>query len=135
MTTMLESALRVAAMSAALCSVALGGSSAQTKAPPPVAGKEGTQTQVEPQADSCYAGYGIEPPEKIRICSNVIAGGKLSGLQLALAFFSRGQANGGMGNQAASIGDYKQAVRLFNDVIRTSAPNGAILFQRGLIYH
>src|SRR5471032_2765758 len=127
----LESALRCAVLSAVLSSIALGGASAQLKGPV----KETPQAAVTQQAEACYAGYGLEPAEKIKICSDVLAGGTLSGLPLALAYFSRGQASGGMGNQAGSIGDYKQALRLFNDVIRTSAPNGAILFQRGLIYH
>src|SRR5471032_935218 len=131
MTTMLGSALRIAVISAALCSVALVGVSAQLKGPI----KETPQAAVTQQAEACYAGYGIQPPEKIRVCSDVIAGGTLSGLPLALAFFSRGQARGGMGDQSGSIGDYKQALRLFSEVIRSSAPNGAILFERGLIYH
>ncbi len=118
-------------VSAAFCSLALAEASAQPKVPAGAA----PQAAVTSQADACYAGYGIQPADKIRVCTDVIQGGTISGLPLALAYFSRGQASGATGDQKGSQADYKQSLRLFTDVIRSSPPNAPILFQRGLIYH
>src|SRR5476649_2741923 len=85
-------------------------------------------------ADACYAPYGLKPAEKIQICSKALESGTLKSVGLAMAYYNRASAFAGSGDQAGAMADYKQALRVFTDVIRVSAPNGLILFQRGAIY-
>ena len=85
-------------------------------------------------ADACYAPYGLKPAEKIKICSKAIETGTLKSVGLAMAFYNRAAALAADGDQNGATADYKQALRVFTDVIRVSAPSGAILFQRGAIY-
>src|SRR5438477_3929649 len=98
--------------------------------------KAGPATTLVPvAADACYAGYGLKPAEKIKICSDVIDSGSVKGLGLGLSYFNRGQALANSGDPKAAMADYRLALRQYNDVIRASAPNAQIVFQRGLIYH
>src|SRR5580658_9201984 len=85
-------------------------------------------------ADACYSPYGLKPAEKVNICSKAIESGALKSVGLAMAFYNRAAALANDGDQAGATADYKQALRVFTDVIRVSAPNGLILFQRGAIY-
>src|SRR5260221_5211793 len=43
-------------------------------------------------AEACYAGYGLKPAQKIKICSDVIDSGSVKGPGLGLSYFNRGQA-------------------------------------------
>jgi hypothetical protein len=43
-------------------------------------------------ADACYAGYGLSPAQKVKICSDVIDSGTVKGLGLGLSHFNRAQA-------------------------------------------
>jgi tetratricopeptide (TPR) repeat protein len=112
--------------------VGLGGALAQSKPAPTTA----TQQAPSPtaKADACYAGYGLIPQEKVAVCTEVIQSGALNGIPLALAYFSRGSASSGIGDQKGAQADYKQSLKLFSDVIRVSQPSSPILFERGLIY-
>ncbi len=109
------------------------------KAPAPQDKSSTTQAAAKPTAaslaDSCYAGYGLKPQEKITICSEAIQAGSINGIPLALAYFSRGQALNGTGDIKAAESDFRKSLKLFTDVIRVSAPSAPIIFQRGLIYH
>src|SRR6185312_12376264 len=108
-------------------SAALG----QTKAGP-VAGAEPTGAKA--LTDACYAPYGLKPAEKVKVCSQAIETGTLKSVGLAMAFYNRAAALASDGDQNGATADYKQALRVFTDVIRVSAPSGPILFQRGAIY-
>ena len=83
----------------------------------------------------CYAGYGLRPSQKIKVCTDVIDSGSVKGLAMGLAYFNRGLARANDGDPKGSISDYRTALRFYTDVIRTSAPSAQIVFQRGLIYH
>lgn len=91
-------------------------------------------TQVS-TPDACYAGYGLNPAQKIKICSDVIDSGTVKGLGLGLAHFNRGQALSNAGDPKGALNDYRSAIRYYTDVIRVSAPSAQVVFQRGLIYH
>ena len=86
-------------------------------------------------ADACYAGYGLNPAQKIKICSDVIDSGSVKGLGLGLAYFNRGQALSNAGDQKGAMADYRMALRYYTEVIRNAAPSAQLVFQRGLIYH
>ncbi len=86
-------------------------------------------------ADACYAGYGLGPAQKIKICSDVIDSGSVKGLGLGLAYFNRGQALSNAGDPKGALGDYRMALRYYTEVIRNAAPSAQLVFQRGLIYH
>src|ERR1700759_3967265 len=92
-----------------------------------------TEAAVKALADACYAPYGLKAEEKVQICSKAIESGALKSVGLAMAFYNRASAYAGSGNSNDAMADYKQALRVFTDVIRVSAPNGAFLFQRGAI--
>jgi len=51
---------------------------------PPVAAAQAATTEA------CFAGYGLNPAQKIKICSEVIDSGSAKGLALGLAHFNRG---------------------------------------------
>ena len=99
----------------------------------------GTPAAVKPVAesltDTCYAAYGIKPEKKISACSEAIQSGQLKGVGLAIGYYHRAVAQANSGDQKAAIADYKEALRVFTDVIRVSQASGPLLFQRGLIYH
>ena len=137
--------LRAAMIASGLCLMAFA-ASAQIPAPAQGQGQGQSQNQqkaapAKPIAattqavDGCFAGYGLLPNEKIKACTDAIQVGNLQPASVAIAYFSRGQAEGAMGDSKASIADYKTSIKLLTDVIRGSAPNSALLFQRGLIYH
>ncbi|MFI5033542.1 MAG: tetratricopeptide repeat protein, partial [Reyranellales bacterium] len=96
-----------------------------------------TTAPVQPAAtpDICYAGYGLTPKQRIKTCTDVIDSGSVKGLGLGLAYFNRGVARANDGDSKGSVSDYRMALRFYTDVIRTSAPSGQIVFQRGVIYH
>lgn len=83
----------------------------------------------------CYAGYGLRPSQRIKVCTDVIDSGSTKGLGLGLAYFYRGLARANDGDPKGSISDYRTALRFYTDVIRTSTPSWQVVFQRGLIYH
>ena len=85
--------------------------------------------------DACYAAYGLKPAQKIQICSEGIRAGTLKGIPLALAYYNRATALSTEGDQAAATADYKEAIRVFTQIIRSSQASAPILFQRGVIYH
>jgi len=78
--------------------------------------------------DACYAGYGLNPAQKIKICSDVIDSGAVKGLGLGLAYFNRGQALSNAGDAKGALADYRSALRYYTEVIRTSAPSAQIVF-------
>jgi tetratricopeptide (TPR) repeat protein len=83
----------------------------------------------------CYAGYGLQPKQKIKVCTDVIDSGSVKGLGMGLAYFSRGMARANDGDSKGSVNDYRTALRFYTDVIRSSPPQAQVVFQRGLIYH
>src|SRR5260221_394657 len=85
--------------------------------------------------EACFAGYGLNPAQKIKICSDVIDSGSAKGLALGLAHFNRAQALANAGDQKGAMADYRMALRYYTEVIRNSAPNAQVVFQRGLVYH
>ncbi|MBS0540680.1 MAG: tetratricopeptide repeat protein [Proteobacteria bacterium] len=84
--------------------------------------------------DACNSPFGLKPAEKVKVCSQAIESGTLKSVGLAMAFYYRANALAQDGDQQGALVDYKQALRVFTDVIRVSAPSGPILFQRGAIY-
>lgn len=111
---------------------ALGVANAQTQqrrpdaaapAPPPT------------QAEACYASYGLKPSQKIQICSEAIRSDALKGIPLALAYYNRATALSADGDQPAATSDFREAIRIFTQIIRSSQASAPILFQRGVIYH
>ena len=97
---------------------------------PPIAAPVQAQASTP---DACYAGYGLNPAQKIKICSDVIDSGTVKGLGLGLAYFNRGQALNNAGDPKGALADYRSALRYYTEVIRSSAPSAQIVFQRGLI--
>jgi tetratricopeptide (TPR) repeat protein len=97
----------------------------------------GQPVAVQPAStpDICYVGNGLTPKQRIKVCSDVIDSGAVKGLGLGLAYFNRGVARANDGDPKGSMNDYRTALRFYTDVIRTSAPSGQIVFQRGVIYH
>src|SRR5260221_2348604 len=85
--------------------------------------------------EACFAGYGLNPAQKIKICSDVIDSGVAKGLALGLAHFNRAQALANAGDQKGAMADYRMALRYYTEVISASKPNAQAVFQRGLIYH
>ena len=83
----------------------------------------------------CYAGYGLRPSQKIKVCTDVIDSGSVKGLAMGLAYFNRGLARANDGDPKGSVSDYRTALRFYTDAIRSSAPSAQVVFQRGLIYH
>jgi len=122
-----RSALRIVLCACAFSIAVIADSSAQTATP--------SSTKSSPQAEACYAGYGLPPQEKIRICTDVIEQTRPADSSVALAYFSRAVASSNLGDQKGAQADYKEALKLFTDAIRASPGNAAMLFQRGLIYH
>ena len=99
------------------------------------AGQVTAQTAAEKALlEACTAPYGLKPAEKVQACSKAIESGALKSVSLAMAFYNRASALANEGDQAAAKADYRQALRVFTDVLRTSAPSGPLLFQRGAIY-
>jgi tetratricopeptide (TPR) repeat protein len=102
------------------------------------------QTQPRAQAiaadavstpSACYAGYGLRPGQRVKVCTDVIDSGSVKGLGMGLAYFNRGIARANDGDPKGAVGDYRTALRFYTDAIRSSAPSAQVLFQRGLIYH
>ena len=87
------------------------------------------------QAEACYASHGLKPSQKIQICSEAIRSDSLKGIPLALAYYNRGAALSTDGDQPAAVSDFREAIRIFTQIIRTSQASAPILFQRGVIYH
>jgi tetratricopeptide (TPR) repeat protein len=114
-----------------LCMLGAGPALAQPK----VGGTQPVAAAQPATADACYAGYGLTPAQKIKICSNVIDSGSVKGLGLGPAYFNRGQALSNAGDQKGAIADYRMALRYYTEVIRTAAASAQLVFQRGLIYH
>ncbi|HYD05218.1 MAG TPA: tetratricopeptide repeat protein, partial [Reyranella sp.] len=107
-----------------------------------MAGAQTPPTRVQPVAaptaspDVCYTGYGLTPKQKIQVCTDVIDSGAAKGpLAMGLAYFNRGVARSQDGDSRGSTSDYRTALRFYTDVIRSSAPSGQVVFQRGMIYH
>ena len=104
---------------------------AQDNKPGPQKAAPASEAPQEP----CYAAYGLRPAEKIKICSDTIQSGRLKGIPLALAYYHRATADSAIGDVQAATSDYKEALRIFTEVIRVSQASAPLLFQRGLIYH
>src|SRR5262245_16283198 len=122
----------VTAFAAGFAMMAALASAPATAQTPPIAAPVSAQASTP---DACYAGYGLNPAQKIKICSDVIDSGTLKGLGLGLAYFNRGQALGKAGDPKGALADYRTALRYYTEVIRASAPSAPVVFQRGLIYH
>ncbi|MGE5151721.1 MAG: tetratricopeptide repeat protein, partial [Rhodospirillaceae bacterium] len=105
------------------------------KVPPPAVGRPAAAVEPAATPDICYSGNGLTPKQKIKTCTDVIDSGAVKGLGLGFAYFNRGVARANDGDPKGSTSDYRMALRFYNDVIRTSAPSGQIVFQRGVIYH
>src|SRR6478672_1364435 len=105
------------------------------KAPTTAVGQPAAPVLPAATPDICYAGYGLTPKQRIKTCTDVIDSGAVKGLGLGLAYFNRGVARANDGDSKGSVNDYRMALRFYTDVIRTSAPSGQIVFQRGVIYH
>src|SRR5215510_13009603 len=87
---------------------------------PPIAAPVQAQASTP---DACYAGYGLNPAQKIKICSDVIDSGSVKGLGLGLAHFNRAQALSNAGDAKGALSDYRMALRYYTEVIRSSAPS------------
>ncbi len=96
--------------------------------------QKGAPAAEQPQ-EPCFAAYGLRPAEKIKICSDAIQSGRLKGVPLGLAYYHRATADSLVGDIQAATSDYKEALRVFTEVIRVSQASAPLLFQRGLIYH
>src|SRR5690349_24588380 len=114
----------------ALCLAATSSWAQDNRKPGPERGAAQTEQQ-----EPCFAAYGLKPAEKIKICSDAISTGRLKGIQLALAYYNRANAHQNSGDQEAATTDFKEALRVFTEVIRVSQASAPLLFQRGLIYH
>ena len=76
-----QSALRAILCVCVFSLAATADSSAQTTVP--------SVAKASPQAEACYAGYGLPPQEKIKICTEVIEHTKPADSSAALAYFMR----------------------------------------------
>ena len=105
-----RSALRIILCVCAFSLTATTDSSAQTTVP--------SVAKSSPQAEACYAGYGLPPQEKIKICTEVIEHTKPADSSVALAYFSRAVALSSLGDQksaqAVVAGLMKQKRLLFD---------------------
>ena len=99
---------------------------AQDNKPGPQKAAPASEAPQEP----CYAAYGLRPAEKIKICSDTIQSGRLKGIPLALAYYHRATADSAIGDVQAATSDYKEALRIFTEVIRVSQASAPLLDRR-----
>ena len=99
-----------------------------------IAGGAAAQPGAHQSTDLCLAGHGADADQKALFCDEAIASRSLKGPALGLAFFNRGRARESRGGAEDAVSDYKQALSLFNEAVRSSAPSAPLIFQRGVIY-
>ena len=99
-----------------------------------IAGGAAAQPGAHQSTDLCLAGHGADADQKALYCDEAIASRSLKGPALGLAFFNRGRARESRGGAEDAVSDYKQALSLFNEAVRSSAPSAPLIFQRGVIY-
>ena len=106
-------------------------------------------------AEACYAGYGLKPAQKIKICSDVIDSGSVKGLGLGLSSFNRGQALSNSGDPKGAdealkllpnnidshdtrafiylkLGDFPMAINEYNASLQLEPNRSRSLYGRGL---
>ena len=109
-----------------------GGQSGQGQA-----GKPGQPAAADGKVkpfDVCKGLTGAKAPEKITACTDAILNGNLAGGDLALAYLNRGLAESGENSDRRAKDDFKQALRIFNELIVLQPMNPNLYMQRGVIY-
>ncbi len=83
--------------------------------------------QTEQQKNRCISKDGATPDLQIGGCTAAIQSGKISGKNLAVAFYNRGNAYNSKKDYDRAIADYDQAIRIDPQARRFS--------NRGLVYY
>jgi hypothetical protein len=133
---------RSAACAAAMCLIGLGGvvpASGQTK--PQLPGKaQAREANPQPKEgkpspfEVCTGLTGAKAKQRVEACTEAITSDKLSRKELALAYLKRGQSESGEGSDARSKADYRETIRIFNQLIAASPLDAALYIELGEAY-
>ncbi len=87
--------------------------------------------------ETCFLGSSQftrpDAEQRADVCSQALQLHGLTPAQVALARFNRGIARMAMGDRVLATGDYQEALRHYDNVIDSNAPDALALYRRGVI--